>query len=554
MLLALAGVSFSVLLFCAEGWGRHRRGDPQATPTAGLSLGFESETKEDLNVTVDPVTRESFPVEHQADSRKGLVLHFQDEYGSPVPGVDVWIRSGSAVGHVGSKADDSGQVRVPQSDLLGPVVLLAKHPRFQPLETLLEQTGPTDKILVLLGKAHISGVVLDPGGRPVSSQPFVLAYLDGHPPSKQQALDALKGHPSSLSLVPALSSGEFTLDGLRPNAMYTLIAAGGGVAVTKPSPSVPANTENAVLQVEGLFGLRLKFGELARSGDDSPTLWHPPGLRWYWDPKIIGATGIGTDSLSALLLGADLRDSTRIPGSSLTLLFTAAPGLDSVGPIDIQGTVAGYEPIDRELWIPRLKESIPDLWLELVPVATGWGSVSVRFLGVLEGTIGEVHRVRPLGSISFRSLDGQIAFTHAFNKFEPLALKNLPFGDYFVSLSTESGYSAHPTTQPDGIELGPTSDRAEIFFDMSQSCEVELFAAMRDGSTFDGELNIEVGQEVDGKVFNSFVAFLRPPYVVQGLIPGRYRFTIYKPFHDEEPLWVDLASDARTSSAVFLEP
>jgi hypothetical protein len=84
------------------------------------------------------------------------------------------------------------------------------------------------------------------------------------------------------------------------------------------------------------------------------------------------------------------------------------------------------------------------------------------------------------------------------------------------------------------------------------SCAIEA-TIRRAGNPYEGEAQISVQLENEQGKQRTIVAFQRAPYVIAGLIPGHYRFSIYKPFHRPELQELDLTSERSFLPLVFDE-
>lgn len=480
-----------------------------------------------------------------------MVVIFSNDRGVVIPSVDVTLSLLNEATPLGQfKSSELGEirVRVPRQDQA--VALLAHHPEYQPLEVLLEPPLAPQNTILLRPWAHISGVVVGSDGLPVTTQPSVLVHSQSRPPTKQEVRESIRGVGSPrLKLERATEEGEFDIGGLKPGDTCTLLVGGGGVATTKPVTAVTGE-EGVVLPVDAVFGLRLGI-EGAPQGE--PALWHSPGPTWSWDQSLIGATGVNTDSLVAILLGLELQETSMTPSNPLVLLFTGSNQWTEMGPVAFWGQPAGYGPIEERIWIPRVVAEIPERNLECTSTARAWGDMTVVFQGLPRDGWTPTERIGIHGKIFLRSHGGDLSFDYPFLDWSrgELEIRRVPAGAYEAAISTQSGYAHYPAKDR-AIEVGP-EHAATVTFDLSLACEVELGAVLRTGETVDGELVVSVAQEA-GSWRSSSAHFTGPPYLVQGLIPGRYRFTIYKPFYDPQPIELELRAEERLVSAVFSQP
>lgn len=404
----------------------------------------------------------------------------------------------------------------------------------------------SEPILAPPARGSIRGVVVNADGNPVPTHPAVLAFPAGHPPRKRAVFEALNGWNDSVLLTRADERGEFTLSDLEPGGSYELLVGGGGVALTTPVTAPPDS--RVVLRVTPVFGARI--GILGWPASRS-ALWQPPGPEWTWDPAAVAASGVPTDSLTAVLVGLEPSETLRAPSNPMPMLFLAESEAEAVGPIHLRGTPAGYAPLDERVSIPRLTEAIQEVWIEARPRAAGWGSLRVERRMPLTLTSG-VERQGRIGKVWFVAAEATFEYAFLDWSSEPLHIGSVPFGTYSIALSTESGYVHYPAREA-FVDLRPGVEEARVSFDLRSSCEVEFSVRRRGGVDLEGECAIEVSQELEGDVFSSCATFARPPYVVQGLVPGRYGFTLKSPFYEPAPIWLDLPLAKGAPAPVFIE-
>ncbi len=465
-----------------------------------------------------------------------------------MPSCKVWLLRGEGVALAEAATDLEGAVEIRAASQSTTMGLVAKHPDFLPLQTTIPyEAGRLAREFVLLRGGRVAGFVVGGDGEIVRTEPWVIAHLKGHPPSKADLHQAMVGFPNRVNLAVADTSGRFVVDGLPPGEEVSLLAAGGGVVSSGPH-SCPVGSEDVKLVAEALFGLRVRFAGLS---EGPVPLWSSPGPRWYWDPGESKATGIETDSLAAVLLGLELHETTWRCWNPLTLLFRGPVGVDSIGPIEFQGQIAGYDPIVLQLRAPIAREGIETFLVEPIATAAGWGDVKVSLRGLLPPNGPAPDRVAPLGVLGLRSLESGAVFDCPLLELaESSVVERVPYGLYEATISTESGYYQYPAVE---TAVSVTAAGGRVSFDMSRSCEVEIFVGRQGQPLFEGEVVVEVGLSTAEGEVESYTTIRRAPYVIQGLAPGRYAFRIQKPFFNGEAVTLDLAPESRTGTVVFLQ-
>lgn len=478
----------------------------------------------------------------EATGVDSVLFRFEDVRGGAVAGVQLFLLSSPfSIG----QSDERGSFRLFLTDPSAPLSFRAEHPDTFPLDVRLAPPFPPERSCVLQPRARIRGVIVDVLGNPVPTRPRVLAYPEDQPPSTREVFAASQGKPVSLFLSRANEKGEFTLTNLEPETSYELLVGGGGVANASPHRTV--SDSDVVVRVSSVFGARV--GIQAWSGSRT-ALWESPGPTWSWHREFVGASGFTAESLTAALLGLDPSETLRGPSNPMPMLFLAESSAGEVGPIHLRGTPAGYEALEVELFLPRFVDTIRDVWIETTPRAAGWGRLRIdrRMPDSFTAGVGRRFRVGEVQLVA----PGAV-FESAFLDWssDPLDVGPVPYGTYSVALDMEVGYAHHPAHEA-RVEIGPGTD-ARVTIDLSASCEVGFGVWLRGSNEAMGECSIEVSHELGGQMVTSFADFSRPPYVVQGLVPGRYGFTIHRPFHDPAPLWLDLPLTDDAPQRIFVE-
>lgn len=390
----------------------------------------------------------------------------------------------------------------------------------------------------------IRGRLIHADATRVLSRPWVLAHLDGFPPEHLPS-SADPTNPS-VRMVRADDAGEFVISGLLAHSVYQLTAGGGGVGTRNSKSWEVPSAAPCEIEVEGLFGAQIQVVGLGEA-----PLWEAPGFQWFWSPDRSGASGLDLDSISARLSGIDETERAVESPNPKTMLFLGPYALESLGPIWIQGTPAGCFPLDRNVFVPRVSEGLSSIRIEADCRTIAKGTVLVRFRNLPAGDDRVHHRARRFGRVLLWPLDDQGGVLHcpflSWGSQTPLEIDDVPVGRYRVSLSTEGGFANHPS-ENDVVEVRSGST-CEASFELGQSCSAEAVILTRDGKEHTGEALIGSVRSDDGTWSTAY--FPRPPYLVQGLVPGDYLFTIYRPFHDPQPIQVSLTTLERTASVVF---
>lgn len=486
-----------------------------------------------------------------------LRLRFIDSSsGVPVASVGLWLRpEGSWTPPIiESRSDHSGVIEVAQPRTRS--VACTDHPEYLTSEFRIELGESGDQTISLSPALHICGRVVTKMREPVSTQPSVLAFPESHPPTKQELFQALhsKAVPTAgYYRTTADADGFFDLGSVAPDRRYTLMGGGNGWVTVDPMNNVDAGSTGIELISDPLFGIDLELRE--EGGGPVRTnagLWEAPGPRWFWDSSL--ARGLGTDSLQAVLAGLDPIQTMRNPSTRMVLLFVALSG-SRVGPISFEGTLLGYAPCRSELWADPVTHSIPHQTLEMSARASGWGNLLVEFSGLRTLPVAhEDTRVQEIGFLLLQATESSRTFQFKLHDLTNrlLRIEGVPLGAYAVGLHTSGGY----------LNFAPREGRTPItildrdttvHFDLADACEVEIRIRCKDGKEYSGAVAVEVSRELqDGQTHSSFVNFTSSPFVIRGLLPASYGFTVYGPYYSGQPKQVDLRTEMDEARRVYV--
>ena len=546
------------LIVCALVLGfLHESGIP-ASLNGSRTLAGESpppgkpRTLDGASPSVSPIGGIEDPRRRSPALPASLVLRVVSERGGPVVEATIKAREVGSSVRIGSwRTNDQGMVEIPSPPGRDPFTIDVTHPEFLSGHWAVDPGASRNRTLVLQPLERIEGYVVDEQGQAIATGPFVLAYPEADVPSHGMVARAISGESvEGILACRADPSGRFELPHAKPNARYAVVAGGGGLA--SPTPvSLVAGTASASVIVRALFGMRIIFDGLPTGAE---LHWQSPGPQWTWDPKGSSTQGLPTSSIVALLAGLDQRETVHAPIHPQPLLFLGSASLDSVGPIHFTGTPAGCHSIDTLLWAPRVLEDVPSVLVPVTSFVSGWGSARIRLAGIHSPAPG-VRRVTPMGKLYLLGEDPRCSFEVPFDAEDWnrgfLEIENIPEGRYSVSISTESGFAHYPVA-PDSI-LVLHDEEAEFTCDLDLSCAVEVLLASPEGQEkYTGEATVEVHQLVDGRWYSSYPQFAAPPYLIQGLVPGTYRFKLFRPFFEPEPIEVVLDRQHRRDAVVFL--
>jgi hypothetical protein len=488
-----------------------------------------------------------------------LTIRILEEPDVPLPGARAWIsdREGSPAVPAGPSGEDGTiQIGIPTRDLH----LVVEAELHCPVDGEVERGETATRTFVLPGTGSIRGRLVDADGSGVLRPAWVLAYLDGRPPPKWQVRDSMsaeiKNPPRPFRLTRAEPDGTFEVAGLAVHGDYSIVVGGAGYVTEKPVRGVACGSEGVDVQVDHSYGLKIGLQLAAGGRVDDARLWAAPGLQWFWDP--VSASGLGTDSLEALLLGLQIDQTLRRPGAEVVLLFCSDSPEQKVGPIRFEGTLMGYSPIEVTLWAKPFDTDLPSETINLESTVGERGELRIRFDGLATEPLGWDTRIQNVGAILMRpTTEGAIPFTVDLKQLdaEEKVLRGIPYGVYSMEFFTQLGYQRYPPAEGPLVSIGEFE--TTIHFDLQDACEAQLLVSTTSDDRYAGELAVEISQnQSDGVQQSVFVSFSGPPYVIGGLLPTVYGFTLYRPFMSGQARSVDLADHldaARRAKVVFVE-
>lgn len=492
----------------------------------------------------------------------GISISVVTQIGQPVPSVEVW----ESVGNL------AGPVRIGTTDSLGvfscPISgshrqLRFSHPDYLTATLSLDSRSRDAQLLVLDRPATILGNVVSLRTGQAVSDVWVLAFRDGHPPSKRDVYAALQSgkRPEHVgfSCVRADEFGNFELGQLQPGVPYTLAAGGGGCVAPTRISGVYAADPSVRVAVDDLFGITIRYRDANTSAriEQAAYLWEHPGPMWTAPSSIF--EGIPTDTLEAILAGLDLEQTTRQAGPEFVVIGTAPKGMEEPGPIEFTGKMVGYGAIHMPLRLRPFRKRPPVHEIELEPKLGPRSHVRVHLSGRMRNGASAIEgRVYDIGFVRFRSIDGNsipdMRWPVRALDSEPIVIREVPCGTYEVLLSMPSG---HRRVDPaEGAQVLVSENGLDLHFDLGSLCTAQIVVSSAQEGEFSGEVVVRVLTESGGRQSTKHIVFKGPPYYIDGLLPGRCGFKLERPFDSGPTRFHDLNSEQDEQglvSIVFVE-
>lgn len=226
---------------------------------------------------------------------------------------------------------------------------------------------------------------------------------------------------------------------------------------------------------------------------------------------------------------------------------------DRLGPIRFSGHLFGYESCIAEVWLPPVDDALGTVVVELMPTANAWANVEIQLVAP-ESELAPSHVTGGVGHLVLKHLDTGVLVTHVLESLRAgsILFEGVPEGDYHVYLTTKYGfYNSAETSAPILLRIN-RADPEPVRLDVSSLCSI-VFDVRSEERIYTGAFAVEVqGKNEQGSAFAHFDG---PPYSLEGLSPGDYRFTVYTPEFVPSDSWVRVgkSSDEGAASRVAIQ-
>lgn len=470
-------------------------------------------------------------------SSVALTLEIVDAEGRPISGAHCSIVLEESFAEIGV-TNEAGHLSTRIStDMTGEII--AHAPGFaNTAASFRSDNNDVELKLIMPPGGYISGTVTTPSGGLIS-ECRVFAFRATTVINPETVSKILVGDPRVQTAV-AESSGFFQVEGLNPNYEYSLLAAGSGYLTRNRVPPILPSASGIELPLFPLYGVILSLvdphgGAISANSDliSFPTgnLTSNDHSVLYLDPNDFMAqlAGIHVDQL-------DLGD-----GNQQLFLFSAEDDKAEVGPITHLIRVPGYDPVITEVMVPRLSSSVPVQNLELIPNASDRGKLNLAFQGVeRDPSFGNPRSVLPVGTL-FLQRENEEVYQILFWHFphEAKLIEDIPYGHYKAWFTTANRFYRLPqfseNTFP--VLIGETTAQLTIPAQELGSIQLKFPAGMDSYSGDVDSVRCQVkplqwlGSHNSGLQMSAFpIVFNSPPFLIEGLPPGRYQIELNQPF------------------------
>jgi hypothetical protein len=275
----------------------------------------------------------------------------------------------------------------------------------------------------------------------------VLAIPAAERATSSAVLRALSGD-SAVPLVKSGQDGRFIMKGLESGQSYTIMAGGNGFGSKAPTYQVPAVTRTTGGDIE-LAVLPVYAAVVTCVDEAGEPLRYAPELLCH--PPACTAVAPGTETSAAPAHGP-MPALFGIPEQFLDLqtvnprliLYRSKQDSDSIGPVRVYLGLPGYEPLDAEFTIPRLRTELTLITVRVARLATDFSNVTIDISGLPKsGVAWDVRKSQgcAAGALEFRNSDGKGFDIPVWSADEStVRVKGIPYGNYNICFSSAYGY------------------------------------------------------------------------------------------------------------------
>jgi len=487
------------------------------------------------------------PVE-AATSTRILAL---DERGAVIEGAVIYARAGGKWSERG-RTDRMGEleldlVRTLEIDFVG------RASGFTPVRASSQPPHPGRLELVFTPGDRICGVVRTSRGVPPSAPVRVIVF------SRESALEALiprvtrltEGDPSFLLAVTD-SDGAFCIEGVNAGELYSLACGGAGYATRGGVRTARAGEQHVSIEVTRLFGAGVQFVD--RTGRrEIRSLAHRTLEGWCEEP---GSRFRGSvDAIDVYLAGVD-PNWGPVPRGMLLWFFESDSEAASVGPVRLDHELAGYAAGVERFPAGIVSGEIP---IHVVPLDDGFferGVLEVVFTTKAGSDEQSRVRVPHNGNLELSTESGAVwQFAVAPDAEGKALIEDVPGGRYGARFVSQPFVHPPRSEPPVTLDVLDGTNRLEvpltgagwIRFELSDSTGAP-YAGLVQLMLVRGELETQTQSKPGARLVAG--RGIRPPYIVEGLEPGRYRAMLilpsFAPPTSGGALIVDVRADAES--------
>lgn len=549
-----AALVCGLLLLAFLKW-RSESSGPVAVGQARGPSALNDPAQPDASMRAEPPILEFDPVLVSAS----LQVVALDDHGTALEGAAIYARCGGIWRDCG-RTDRAGELRIEISEA-PEVELVGRAGGYTPSRATLAIPCPERVPLVFMQGERICGVVRTSRGMPPSIPVRLVAFSSEVETQNivRRVGSLAEGDPSLLAAVTD-ADGAFCIDGVTAREVFSLACGGAGYVARGGVRTVRAGQQQVSIEVTRVFGAAAQF--LDRTGRQTIRgLGHRTMETWCEEP---GASYRGSSgSLDVFLAGVDPKWSV-VPPDMLLWFFESDSESQSVGPVRLDHELAGYAAGVERFPARIVSDELPVFVVAVEDRVTERAAIEVHFTS--EAGSHDQPRIRAPheGQLELTRQDGTVwQFLVEPDTQGRARVEDVPCGHYEARfLSPPFAFPAFQEAAVP-IEVAESGTRFDVPFDGTGWVRFEL--SNRTGAPYRGvvQLMLTRGEEragPGGKFSGRLAAGrgLRPPFLVEGLEPGRYTARLLFPAFEADSgtgaLTVDVHADEEAVVRARLAP
>jgi len=392
-------------------------------------------------------------------------------------------------------------------------------------ESYLEVAGGKTYQILMKPEGVLRGRVTLANGVPAPPGVTIYAWAGVSPPSEDRFASLDAGVRTFLSAIPN-ETGNFEIRGARPGTTYTVCAGGKGWTTIDWARKTKVGSSEIHLTVWKLYG-----GIIAASVngyDSSPELLSGTTHLDYGDAKY---RTVFLPSLQLTCAGVRKLKRARLPSGfydwRYRTVFVAKPFMDSER-LHVQMTYSlpGIEKRALTLSLrPVFGDPVPVYKVLLNVTAKGFGELVNVFVGGPNVQLGKGSRGLPPAFLQMISVDGGEHLRIPIRELggPSHVVSGIPVGEYKARLATRTGFLLRPQG---GERVFVGKGRLSLTWDLTAFGALLLVPKKLDPLTSRQTFQVKLRPLGKGERAGSSFSLYKPPYLLTGLAPGKYRVDI----------------------------
>jgi|GEM_PF-6370859 len=467
------------------------------------------------------------------DLRCTIAIRCEGEDGRSLSGAKYWLLRERAEAVAPLESSDSGDVLSLPSIVEGDIIAV-RLAGFA--DAILPLAKCSDRTLLarMVSESALSGQVSTADGNPLRD--FTLVAWPRQIPFKSGLLNLEDPSqwPAGVLTCKTTSDGRFAFVGARARCVYSIYGGGSGSILAQANIRVVAPREDLTWRAESLFAALVMVTELS----GAPMLIQP-GRGIGFEFGVLSADHqpmIGRD-FDAVLAGLPASALVTERNHLLALVVGAGDG-DSAGPCRVSIQAPGYESFQREFMTDKVRLPLNTVNCVLVPTATEFGSLTVRFTSSHAAPAGGRW---PGGLLRLAGSTGDaILYRHPGGDSAEVICDRVPAGQYALTFQADIGAFKVPAVGLPPLQISISAGGALIDIPLPGLGWIDLDVVADKGTDYFGPLDLMTWRTADAPPDNGArvaiglfpCSFNGPPYSIPIAEAGTYGLRVTWPERD----------------------